>query len=78
MSNFPAAVPFVPVESPPQLILKLTSDVQDWRCAVDLRKQNCDISVSQKPIIWFPEVWLKFISGFNTVLGLSELLINFR
>ena len=37
------------------------------------RKQNCNINLSQKPIVWFREVLFKFISGLNTVLGLSEL-----
>ena len=45
---------------------------------MDFGKQNCDISSSQKPIIWFPELLFKFISGFDMVLGLSELIVNFR
>ena len=32
---------------------------------VDFGKQNCNISLSQKPIIWFPELLSKFISGFK-------------
>ena len=45
---------------------------------VDFGKRNCNISSSQKPIIWFPELLFKFISGFNTVLGLSELIVSLR
>ena len=45
---------------------------------MDLGKQNCNISLTQKPMIWFPELLFKFISGFNKVLGLSELIVNLR
>ena len=45
---------------------------------MDVGKQNFNISLSQKPIIWFPELLFKFISGYNTVLGLSELIVNLR
>ena len=45
---------------------------------MDFGKQNCSISLSQKPIIWFPELLFEFISGFDTVLGLSELIVNLR
>ena len=45
---------------------------------VDFGKQNCDISLSQKPVIWFPELLVKSISGFNMVFGLSELIVNLR
>ena len=45
---------------------------------MDFGKQNCNISLSQKPITWFPALLFKFISGFNTVLGLSKLIVNLR
>ena len=38
---------------------------------MDFGKQNCNIS--EKPITRFTELLCKFISGFDTVLGLSEL-----
>ena len=50
-----------------QMILKLTIDVQDWIAFLDFGKQNCNISFSQKPIIWFPDLLFKFINGFDTV-----------
>ena len=34
------------------------------------------VSLSQKPIIWFPELLFKFFSSFNMVLELSELTVN--
>ena len=37
-----------------------------------------DVVLSQKPIIWYPELLLKFIRGFNAVLGLSKLIVNLR
>ena len=43
---------------------------------VDVGKQNCNISLSQKPIIWFLKLRFKFIRGFNATLGLSELIVN--
>ena len=62
-----------------QVTLKLTSNVQDWiDSVVDFGKQNCNISSSQKPIIWFPELLFKFIRGLYTVLGLSKLIVNLR
>ena len=45
---------------------------------VDFRKQNCNISFNQKPIIWFPELLFKFINGLNTILWPSELIVNLR
>ena len=44
---------------------------------MDFGKKNCDISLSQKPINWFLELLFKFISGFDTVLRLSELTVTF-
>ena len=62
MSDFPVAVPFVIVVSFRGLIMKLTSDVQDWI------------------VLWTSEsktvILVKFISGFDTVLGLSELTVT--
>ena len=43
---------------------------------MDLRKQKCNINPSEKPTIWFSEPLFKLISGFNTVLGLLELIVN--
>ena len=43
---------------------------------MDFGKQNCNISLSQKPIIWFLEFLFKFVRGFNAALGLSELTVN--
>ena len=54
------------------------SNVQGLDSVADFGKQNCNISLSQKPIIWFPELLLRFINGFDTVLGLSELIVNLR
>ena len=45
---------------------------------MDFGKQNCDISFSQKRKVWFPELLFKFISSFNTGMGLSELIVNLR
>ena len=45
---------------------------------MDFGKQNCCISLSQKPIIWFQELLFKFIDGFNTVSELPELIVNLR
>ena len=45
---------------------------------VDFGKQNCNISSSQKLRIWFPELLFKFINSFDTVSGLSELIVNLR
>ena len=45
---------------------------------MDFGKQNCDISPSQKPIIWFLVLLFKFIRGFNAALILSELIVNLR
>ena len=43
---------------------------------VDFGKQKCNVSLSQKPIIWFLELLFKFIRGFNAALGLSKLIVN--
>ena len=45
---------------------------------MDVGKQNCNINLSQKPIIWFLELLSKFTRGFNAALGLSELTVNLR
>ena len=45
---------------------------------VDIGKQNRNISFSQKPIMWFPDLLFKFIHGFNTIVGPSELIVNLR
>ena len=45
---------------------------------MDFGKQQCDISLSQKPKMWFPELLFKFISSFNTGKGLSKLIVNLR
>ena len=37
-----------------QLILKLASDVQDWRALWTLESKA--VILNQKPIIWFPEL----------------------
>ena len=65
-------------EFPWQMILKLISDVQGLDSAANFGKQNCNISLSQKPVIWFPELLFKFISDFDTVLRLSELTVNLK
>ena len=40
---------------------------------MDFGKQN---SFNQKPIIWLQELLFKFISVFNMVLGLLELIVD--
>ena len=54
---------------------ELASDVNS---VVDFGKQNCNISLSQKPIIWFPELLFELIRGFNAALGHLELIVNLR
>ena len=58
--------------------MKLTSDVQDWIALWTLESKTVILVLSQKPIKWFPELLFNLISGSNTVLGLSELLVNLR
>ena len=45
---------------------------------MDFGKQNCNVSLSQKPIRWFLELLFKFIRGFNAALGLPALIVNLR
>ena len=45
---------------------------------MDFGKQNCNISLSQKPVIWFAKLLFNFISGLNMVLRLPELIVNLR
>ena len=45
---------------------------------MDFEKQNCNISLSQKPTISSPELLFKFIKGCNAVLRPSELIVNLR
>ena len=48
-SNFPTTVPFVIVLSFPGLIVKLTSNFQDWIVFVFFRKENGNITLSSSP-----------------------------
>ena len=43
---------------------------------MDFGKQNCDISFESEAHSMVLKLLLKFITGFNTVLGLSELIAN--
>ena len=43
---------------------------------MDFGKKNCNISLSKRPIIWFPELLSKLIRGFNAALLLSELIVK--
>ena len=50
-----------------ELLWQLTDPETYWKCSgldnvVDFGKRNCNISLSQKPIIWFPELVFKFIT----------------
>ena len=65
-------------EFPRQLILKFTTNAQDWIALWTSESKTVILVESQKPIIWFAKLLLKFISGFNIILGLSELIVNLR
>ena len=60
------------------MILKLTSDVQDWIVLWTLESKTVILVLSQKPIIWSLELLFKFIRGFDAAWGLSELTVNLR